>query len=266
MKRVLASILLFVCGAAAAAPQPPRTLTYRGILRNPSGSEAASVARLEFRIYDSGKPDEALWGQQITVTVAAGGEFYAELRDDNGVRLDGTAYANLELALAAVDQAVEIGVTPVGGEEMPRQRLTTSPRAARAYRAKAVEVISTDANVAVPNGTIRTSSLVTGNLTCNTKTGTTLPKDCYFSALPERIIGGEDSGVKIRSVKTDRAAWPTALSAVTGEVTAPCDMIITFDGEDGAFNAILPEGAKLTAPGEKAQPVADTAFGRLTNL
>lgn len=266
MKSVLTLILMFVCGAATAAPQPPRTLTYRGILRSPSESENATIARLEFRIYDSGKPSEALWGRRVAVTVAVDGEFYAELRDDNGVRLDGTTYADLEIALAAVDGAIEIGVTPVGGKEMPRQRLTTSPRAAHAYRAKAVEVISTDANVAVPNGAVRTFSLVTGNLTCNTKNGTTLPSRCNFSVLPERIIGGEESAVKICSVKTDRAAWPTALAAVTGDVTAPCDMIITFDGEDGAFNAILPEGAKFTAPGEKAQPVADTAFGRLTNL
>ena len=266
MKSMLTWVLA-LCGAAAlAAVVPPRTLTYRGVLKTPNAGEEATVARLEFRIYDSGRPETALWGQQITVTVAADGEFYAELRDDAGVRLDGTTYAGLEIALAAIDQAVEIGVTPVGGEEMSRQRLTTSPRAARAYRAKAVEVISTDANIVVPDGAVRTFSMVAGNVTINSDKGMMLPRLCRLVSCPERIIGGEESRVKFYDLTTDRAAWPTALSAVTGEVTAPCDMIVTIDGEDGAFNAILPEGAKFVAPGEKAQIVADSEFGRLTNL
>jgi len=43
-------------------------------------------------------------------------------------------------------------------------------------------------------------------------------------------------------------------------LNAPCDMILTYEGEHGAFNAIVPTGGKVEGSAN-VQTIYGTAFG-----
>ena len=118
----------------------PQALTYRGVLRRTGGGEQrAEAMELTFRIYDSKVPQTALWARKMRVPVDKDGVVYAELTDTEGTDPDGIG-RTLADAMGLIKGAPEIGLTPPDSNElMPRQRLSTGPRAARAARASAAK-------------------------------------------------------------------------------------------------------------------------------
>ena len=167
------SLMLF---ASAAFADVPQALTYRGVLLRSTGERKAEALSLTFRIYDSKAPETALWARTLRVPVDADGVFYAELNDKEGNDPDGIG-RSLADAMGLVKGAPEIGLTPPDANELkPRQRLSTAPRAARAARTSAADVVYAPAG-AVAGGVFIDSAAV-GSVTV--QEGATLkafPKD-----------------------------------------------------------------------------------------
>ena len=256
------SLLLF---ATAAFANVPEALTYRGVLRRSTGERKAEALSLTFRLYDSKAPETALWARTLRVPVDADGVFYAELNDKEGNDPDGIG-RSLADAMGLVKGAPEIGLTPPDANELkPRQRLSTAPRAARAARTSAADVVYAPAG-AVAGGVFIDSAAV-GSVTV--QEGATLkafPKDCTLTRVEDRALGGLGSSITVRDVTAPRANWPASFvqngfKYTTG--SAPCDMFLTYDGPDGAFNVIVPAGGKVEDGGSAAQTIYGTAFGNL---
>ncbi|MBQ3314760.1 MAG: hypothetical protein IJG70_02215 [Kiritimatiellae bacterium] len=251
---------------AAAFADVPQVLTYRGVLLRSTGERKAEALSLTFRIYDSKAPEKALWARTLRVPVDADGVFYAELNDREGNDPDGIG-RSLADAMGLVKGAPEIGLTPPDANELkPRQRLSTAPRAARASRTSAADVVYAPAG-AVAGGVFIDSAAV-GSVTV--QEGATLkafPKDCTLTRVEDRALGGgANSSITVRNVTTTRSNWPASFVQNGFKYTtdtAPCDMILTYDGPDGAFNAIVPAGGKVEDGGSAAQTVCGTAFGNL---
>ena len=256
------SLMLFATAAFADVPQ---ALTYRGVLLRSTGERKAEALSLTFRLYDSKAPETALWARTLRVPVDADGVFYAELNDREGNDPDGIG-RSLADAMGLVKGAPEIGLTPPDANELkPRQRLSTAPRAARASRTSAADVVYAPAG-AVAGGVFIDSAAV-GSVTV--QEGATLkafPKDCTLTRVEDRALGGLGSSITVRDVTAPRANWPASFVQNGFKYTtdtAPCDMILTYDGPDGAFNAIVPAGGKVEDGGSAAQTVCGTAFGNL---
>ena len=218
---------------------------------------------LTFRLYDSKAPEKALWARTLRVPVDADGVFYAELNDREGNDPDGIG-RSLADAMGLVKGAPEIGLTPPDANELkPRQRLSTAPRAARASRTSAADVVYAPAG-AVAGGVFIDSAAV-GSVTV--QEGATLkafPKDCTLTRVEDRALGGLGSSITVRDVKSVRSNWPANFTQDSFKFTtqsAPCDMILTYDGPDGAFNVIVPAGGKVEDGGSAAQTIYGTAFG-----
>ena len=142
MKRLLKiSFLLCAAMAMTASAAVPQRLAYRGVLDWTDREQVTTSREMTFRIYDSKTPGTALWARMMRVSVDTNGVFYAELSDANGTDPDEIGFPLVE-ALAAVKGTPEIGLTLTGFPELaPRQKLGVSPRAARAARAKAADVV-----------------------------------------------------------------------------------------------------------------------------
>ena len=110
----------------------PEALTYRGVLDwTGRDTEKPTSLAMTFRLYDSLTPDRALWARTMRVPVSTNGVFYAELSDANGNDPDGIGFKLVD-AMAAIKGTPEVGLTPPDSEELrPRQKLGTTPRAAR---------------------------------------------------------------------------------------------------------------------------------------
>ena len=260
----LLSILSLISLSSLAAV--PQVLTYRGVLQRTGGYDHATSLELTFRIYDSLSPETALWARTLRVPIDTNGVFYAELNDKDGVDPDGIGRSIAD-AMGAVKGAPEIGLTPPDANELkPRQRLSTSPRAARAARTSAADVVYAPAG-AVADGVFIDVAAV-GSVTV--QEGATLkafPSKCTLTRVQDRELGGgANSSITLRNVTTTRPNWPASFVQdgfkFTTE-TAPCDMFLTYDGADGAFNVIVPAGGKVEDGGGKAQTVYGTAFGNL---
>ena len=261
----LAIVVVAAMTATTAMADVPQALTYRGVLLRSTGERKAEALSLTFRIYDSKAPETALWARTLRVPVDADGVFYAELNDREGNDPDGIG-RSLADAMGLVKGAPEIGLTPPDANELkPRQRLSTAPRAARASRTSAADVVYAPAG-AVAGGVFIDSAAV-GSVTV--QEGATLkafPKDCTLTRVEDRALGGLGSSITVRDVTAPRANWPASFvqngfKYTTG--SAPCDMFLTYDGPDGAFNVIVPAGGKVEDGGSAAQTIYGTAFGNL---
>ncbi len=65
-------------------------------------------------------------------------------------------------------------------------------------------------------------------------------------------------------MKAPRPNWPVSFverGFKCSTASAPCDMILTYEGKDGAFNAIVPAGGKIEGTGSDVQTIYGTAFG-----
>ena len=243
----------------------PQALTYRGVLRR-SGEQKAEAMELTFRIYDSKAPGTALWARTVRVPVDGDGVFYAELNDLDGKDPDGINRTIAD-AMGLVKGAPEIGLTPPNSNELrPRQRLSTAPRAARAARASAADVVYAPAG-AVANGVFSDAAAVESVTIQESATFKAFPAKCTLTKVQDRKIGGgKDSSITVRDVKAVRPSWPASFTPDSFKFTpdsAPCDMFLTYDGPNGAFNVIVPAGGKVVDGGSSAQTISGTAFGNL---
>lgn len=245
----------------------PQALTYRGVLRRSGGEEqTAGAMSLTFRLYDSNAPETALWARTIRVPVGADGVFYAELNDTDGKDPDGIG-RSLADAMGLIGGAPEIGLTPPDSNELkPRQRLSTAPRAARAARASAADVVYAPAG-AVAEGVFIDAAAVESVTVQEAATLKAFPAKCTLTRIQDRTLGGgANSSITVRDVTMVRPNWPANFSQdgfKFATQSAPCDMILTYDGPDGAFNVIVPAGGKVEDGGAKAQTIYGTAFGNL---
>ena len=249
--------------AAESSAGVPQVLTYRGVLERPQGSEAGAM-ELTFRIYDTAEPEVALWARTLRVPVDEDGVFYAELSDAEGTDPDGI---NRSLAdvLGAVKRSAEIGLTPPDAEELsPRQRISTGVRAALAARTQAADVVYAPAGAVADGVTIDAAAV--GSVTV--QEGATLaafPKECTLTRVEDRELGGgAGSSITVRGVSVARPNWPASFKQDGFKYApdkAPCDMFLTYDGPDGAFNVIVPAGGRVEDGGSQAQTICGTAFG-----
>ena len=264
-KALLAFSILLIASAVFAAV--PQALTYRGVLRRMGGGEQkAEAMELTFRIYDSSAPETALWARTMRIPVDTNGVFYAELNDTAGNDPDGIG-RSLADAIGMIKGAPEIGLTPPDSTELkPRQTLSTGPRAARAARASAADVVYAPAG-AVANGVFIDAAAVESVTVQESATFKAFPAKCTLAKVENRKLGGgKNSSITVRDVKTGRASWPANFAPDGLKFTtqsAPCDMFLTYDGPDGAFNVIVPAGGKVEDGGSAAQTISGTAFGNL---
>ena len=243
----------------------PQAITYRGVLRRTGGYAQRTSMALTFRLYDSKTPDTALWARTMRVPVDTNGVFYAELSDANGNDPDGIGYP-LADAMGAIKGTPEIGLTPPDAEELkPRQKLATAPRAARAARAKAADVVYARTGAYAQGVDINLAAV--GGVTV--QEGASLaafPPNCTLTQVKHqrRDLGGGKTEITVRDVKAARPNWPASFMEGSFKYTtasAPCDMILTYEGKDGAFNAIVPAGGKIEGANSDVQTIYGTAFG-----
>ena len=263
-KVLLAFSLMFFTSAAFA--DVPQALTYRGVLRRTGGYERATSLELTFRLYDSKTPDTALWARTMRVPVDTNGVFYAELSDRNGNDPDGIGYTFAD-AMGAIKGTPEIGLTPPDSPELkPRQKLSTAPRAARASRAKAADVVYAPTGAYAQGVNIDVAAVASVTV----QEGASLaafPPNCALTSLEKgtvRELGGGKTQIVVRDVKASRPNWPACFTQEGLNYTAgsaPCDMILTYEGADGAFNVIVPAGGKINDGNADVQTIYGTAFG-----
>ena len=243
----------------------PQVLTYRGVLRRTGGYANRTSLEMTFRIYDSKSPDKALWARTMRVPVDTNGVFYAELSDANGNDPDGIGYPLADV-MGAIKGTPEIGLTPPDAAELrPRQKLATAPRAARASRAKAADVVYAPTGAYAQGVNIDTA--VVGGITV--QEGASLaafPPNCTLTQVKHqrRDLGGGTTEITVRDVKASRPNWPASFADGGFRYTttsAPCDMILTYDGKDGAFSVIVPAGGKIEGGNAAVQTIYGTAFG-----
>ena len=249
--------------AAAANADVPQVLTYRGVLRRTGGYERTTSIAMTFRLYDSKSPDTALWARTVRVPVDTNGVFYAELSDQVGSDPDRIGYT-LADAMGAIKGTPEIGLTPPDSPELkPRQKLSTAPRAARAARAKAADVVYATTGAYAEGVDIGTAA-VGGIAVAKGAKLAAFPPEFSLTKMASRDIGGGESEITVRDVTTVRPNWPASLKSDSFKFTtksAPCDMILTYDGKDGAFSVIVPAGGKVEGDSSGAQTIYGTMFG-----
>ena len=241
----------------------PELLTYRGQLTRTGGfAENGENLTLTFKIYDSAAPATPLWGRSLVATVDKYGVFYAELKDDNGAIVQGATYTSLVEAVAAAKGAIEIGLTPPNATEItPRQTLTTGVRAARAARTKAVDVFYAQNLVAVEKAAV--DELLVSSVTV-TNGAAQLPPVCYLASAQEQSVGGSNGKVTIKGLSPARAAYPYAPASSGCYTTgaASCDMVLTYENDEGAFTVLLPKGCQVQGDTSATRTVSATAFGK----
>ena len=137
-------------------------------------------------------------------------------------------------------------------------------RAARAARAKAADVVYAPTGAYAEGVDIDTAAV--GEVTV--QKGATLaafPPACTLTSLgpgQTRELGGGATEITVRGVQAPRPSWPSSFtqnSFTYATNSAPCDMILTYEGADGAFSVIVPAGGKISGGG--AQTIYGTAFG-----
>ena len=241
----------------------PELLTYRGQLTRTGGfAENGENLTLTFKIYDSAAPATPLWGRSLVATVDKYGVFYAELKDDNGAIVQGATYTSLVEAVAAAKGAIEIGLTPPNATEItPRQTLTTGVRAARAARTKAVDVFYAQNLVAVEKAAV--DELLVSSVTV-TNGAAQLPPVCYLASAQEQSVGGSNGKVTVKGLSPAHAAYPYAPAASGCYTTgaASCDMVLTYENDEGAFTVLLPKGCQVQGDTSATRTVSATAFGK----
>ena len=253
----------FAVAVATANAAVPEVLTYRGQLSRTGGfAERGENLTLTFKIYDSAAPATVLWGRSVVASVDSNGVFYAELKDDNGAAVQGATYTALVDAVAAAKGAIEVGLTPPGaGEITPRQTLTTGVRAARAARTKAVDIFYAQNRIMAESAAI--DELIVNSVTV-TNGSAQLPPVCYLEPVAEQSLGGGAGTVTVKGLSPARSAWPYVPASQGCYMTpnASCDMVLTYENDEGAFSVILPKGCRVDGSSTtQVRTVNATAFG-----
>ena len=142
---------------------------------------------------------------------------------------------------------------------------TDTVRAARAVRAKAADIAYAPTGAYAQGVDIDTAAV--GGVTV--QEGASLaafPPSCTLTQVKDwtRDLGGGESKITVRDVQAARPNWPVSFverSFKYAPSPAPCDMILTYEGADGAFNVLVPAGGKVTDNGAAVQTIYGTAFG-----
>jgi hypothetical protein len=254
--------MIVLCSAAGMAAVP-EVLTYRGQLSRTGGfAETGENLTLTFKLYDSLDPATVLWGRSVVVTVDKYGVFYADLKDDNGAVVQEAVHTDLLDAVASAKGAIEVGLTPPGaGEILPRQTLTTGVRASRAARTKAVDVFYAQNMVVAEKTAI--DELCVDSVTVTNGTAQ-LPPVCYLAPVAEQSVGGGKGSVTLKGLSPARSASPYAPAGRARYTTksAACDMVLTYENDEGAFSVILPKGCNVDGETADVRTVNATSFGK----
>ena len=257
---VLMAALLLAYGAAAV----PNGIAYRGRITRTAalGDDRLTSVQLTFRIYDSLRPATALWGRTVSVGVETNGLFYVELTDDlgsNALKTD----MKLADALAAVIGDAELGLTPAGAAEFPRQRLSRYVRAHQAGNANSIAHVRANSQFSAAGVTAvdagAADAVVVGEILA-----ASVP--CRLSHTESRELGGGDATVKIfGGVDGWTTYYPYDKGMyVTG--SAKNDMMLSYEGKNGAFNVIVPHGGTVEKGtgrlADDARLLMKTEFGK----
>jgi len=268
MKRLICmlsamSALLATNGAEPNAKiQPvPECIGFYGNITTPSTGQATAYSMaLVFRLYDSAKPNVALWGRRISVKVNPDGDFYVELSDDVGASVMGGVVSTLGAAMGMVRGTPEIGITPPGADEFkPRFTLSTASRAERAAVARTADkvVVSESVNV----GTVQASRVkVTGNLETDSLT---VGSGKIALTSSDASIGVADSATTYLIGGIRGVCWNFAdESSVAGEESTPCDRLEFFRTDNGqCFAFPVPKGSVIN-PSTTTLRIGQQVFGR----
>ena len=269
MKRtiLMMSAVLLTAGALMAAV--PSKLSYRGVLawsNNGKDVPRSGAESITFRLYDrnsvSNGEMKVVWARELSVAVDSNGVFYTELNDAEGInRLPGSP--SLADALASCDGEVELGLQPEGmGELRPRQRFSLYVRATRAARAGAADYAYTPSGLLAPG--LSADEVTTGGVTVPKGGHVAVPGACRFSSMPARIVGGyEKTALSLEQVRTLRPSLPYDRGCFVHLPenpldTALSDLLITYENEQGAYNAIVPRGGRVVW--------GDSTDGLVTNV
>ena len=272
MKTKIGLSLMMAALTGAVLAAVPQVLTYRGVLTRTSGYDRPTALELTFRLYDSKAPEKALWARTMRVPVDTNGVFYAELSDANGNDPDGIGFT-LADAMGAIRGTPEIGLTPPKAAELkPRQQLATGVRAARAARAKAADVVLAPtgayaAGVFIDTAAAQDVTVLPGAALAAFPARCTLtPVKTPDSDGNERKLGGAQSEIIVRDMTAADPNWPVSFSRSNFKYTtaaAPCDMILTYEGDDGAFSVIVPKDGIVEGKDSGVQMIYGTAFGNM---
>lgn len=268
MKLKMCLLVGMLAGASAFA-NVPQVLTYNGVLSKSGGFQDTETLTITFTLYDVDVTNAmnavAVWARQMPVAVYTNGYFSTELRDDMGSNVLMTNNSLVD-ALATIKGAAEIGIRPPDcpRDLMPRQRIEWNVRAGRAARAQAADLFEAEKGVDFP-GRVLVDELVAKNVTVSNVNAI---KTCTLLRQQSRTIGGTNSTIKIKGVKTEFDAY-TPKENVTGPFTtdrAPADMAIMYAGDLGAFTVLVPKGGKILTDGspEERLPTvrSATVFGK----
>ena len=223
MKTKIGLSLMMAALTGAVLAAVPQALTYRGVLTRTSGYDRPTSLELTFRLYDSKAP--------------------------------------------------EIGLTPPKAAELkPRQQLATGVRAARAARTKAADVVLAPTGAYADGVFIDTAAaqdvtvLPGAALAAFPARCTLTPVKTPDSDGNERKLGGAQSEIIVRDLTAADPNWPVSFSRSNFKYTtaaAPCDMILTYEGDDGAFSVIVPKDGIVEGKDSGVQTIYGTAFGNM---
>ena len=265
----LLALLLALLAATTAEAAVPSKLSYRGVLawsNNGKDVPRSGAESIMFRLYDRNSESNGemrvVWARELSVAVDSNGVFYTELNDAEGInRLPGSP--SLADALASCDGEVELGLQPEGmGELRPRQRFSLYVRATRAARVGAADYAYTPGMLVAPG--LSADEVTTGGVTVPEGGHVAVPSACRFSSMPARIVGGyEKTALSLEQVRTLRPSLPYDRGCFVHLPenpldTALSDLLITYENEQGAYNAIVPRGGRVVW--------GDSTDGLVTNV
>ena len=270
--------LLFATGfaVAAASAAVPEVITYHGRLQVPlpkvlnanvrTNDGYLALMDMTFALYDSAVSNAApAWARTVgNVRIESNGFFYVELSNDLGSNAL-TNRCRLSEALAGMKGVPEIGLRlgrDLKDEEMkPRQRLTTSVRAARAARTRIADRFVAERGISFP--TLQTEVLAASQLSVAKQL--MLGGRCTLTTCPERTLGGEKSELTVCGVRSWRDPNNVRASMVDSYAigSAPHDMVLTYEDRGETYTVIVPRGGKVTVqPGTVNSVVGATEFGK----
>lgn len=222
-------------------------ISYSGKLAKPDGSEfnTALPMTMTFRLYTKALGGYMMWGRTMPVRILADGSFYVELSDDVGSTVPEAMTEKLAEALVFGNE-YWIGLSPGEFSEMlPRQKLSSMPRALTAETAQSTKVFKAPSlNVDTLNakGAIL-NSLTVGDSFRQTAGATSL------------IIQSDQTLNASGTLKLTEMMHGVNIKERTGALpgTAPTDMIVMSQNADGVKGSgwssiVVPKGATLRNP------------------
>lgn len=256
----LMAALLLAYGASAV----PNAIAYRGRITRTAALDKGQLttAQLTFRLYDSLRPETALWGRTVSVGVETNGLFYVELTDDLGSNALKTDMKLVD-ALAAVVGEAELGITPAGAAEFPRQRLSRYVRAHQAGNANSIANVRANSAFSAADVTA-IAAAATNEVTVGEILAASVP--CRLSRTVSRDLGGDAATVKIAGGVNGWTTYYPYDKGLYVTDSAKNDMMLSYEGKNGAFNVIVPHGGAvkngLGKLADDARLLIKTEFGK----